>query len=78
MAETASPRATLDLILTKMMRGDDDQDMKDIEFMIQHDHIAPAELEAAFSDAVIPDILELRDAFRRAQPLVRQLASRSR
>jgi hypothetical protein len=64
--------ATPDPVLTKMMRGDDPQDMADIEFLIRHDHIAPAQLESAFTDAVIPD-LELREAFERAKPVVREL-----
>jgi len=33
------PPATLDLILTKMMRGEDSQDMEDRAFLIQHDRI---------------------------------------
>jgi len=68
--------ATLDLILTKMMRGDDPQDLADIEFMIRHDRIIPAELEATLTQAVIPDLVELRDAFERAKPLVRELVRR--
>src|SRR5437660_1693185 len=31
--------ATVDLILTKMMRGSDEEDMADAKFIIQHDHI---------------------------------------
>jgi hypothetical protein len=31
--------ATTDLVLSKMMRGDDAQDMADAEFMIRHDRI---------------------------------------
>jgi len=68
--------ATLDLILTKMMRGDDAQDMSDIEFLIRHDRVTREQVEAAFADAVIPDLVELRDAFERAKPLVRKLADR--
>ena len=66
--------ATLDLILTKMMRGDDPQDMEDIAFLIRHDGITPTQIEAAFRDAVIPNLTELRDAFERAKPLVREIA----
>ena len=69
--------ATLDLILTKMMRGDDPQDMSDIEFLIQHDRITPAQIESAIEDVVIPDLLELRDAFERAKPRVREMASQA-
>lgn len=66
--------ATLDLILTKMMRGDDPQDMEDVRFLIRHDRITLAQIEGALVDAVIPDLLELRDAFERAKPRVREMA----
>ena len=69
--------ATLDLILTKMMRGDDPQDMADIAFLIRHDRITPAQIESALAAAVIPDLVELRDAFERAKPRVRQLVRMS-
>ncbi len=62
--------ATLDLILTKMMRGDDAQDMEDIAFMVRHDGVTPAQVEEALRQAVIPDLQELRDAFERAKPRV--------
>ena len=68
--------ATLDLILTKMMRGDDPQDLADIEFMIQHDRIPATGMEGALAQAVIPDLVELRDAFERAKPVVRELVRR--
>jgi hypothetical protein len=66
--------ATLDLILTKMMRGDDPQDMADVAFMIRHDRVTAAQIEGAFAEIVIPDLVELRDAFERAKPRVRELA----
>ncbi len=69
--------ATLDLVLTKMMRGDDPQDMADIAFLIRHDQITLAQIEGALADAVIPDLAELRDAFERVKPRVRELASRA-
>lgn len=68
--------ATLDLILTKMMRGDDPQDMADVAFLIRHDRITPAQIESALAAAVIPDLVELRDAFERAKPPVRELAGK--
>jgi hypothetical protein len=70
--------ATLDLILTKMMRGDDAQDLADIAFLIRHDRITPDQIERALADAVIPDLTELPDAFERAKPLVRELARSTR
>lgn len=66
--------ATLDLILTKMMRGDDAQDMSDIAFLIHHDRVTAEQIEAALRDAVIPDLVELRDAFEQAKPRVREMA----
>ena len=68
--------ATLDLILTKMMRGEDPQDMDDVAFLIHHDKITSAQIEAAFADAVIPDLTELHDAFERAKPLVLEIANK--
>jgi uncharacterized nucleotidyltransferase DUF6036 len=66
--------STLDLILTKMMRGEDPQDMSDIRFLLRHDAITPAEVEAALADVVLPDLPELRDAFAKAKPRVLDLA----
>jgi len=66
--------ATLDLILTKMMRGDDPQDMADVAFLIRHDQVTLQQVEGALAEAVIPDLAELRDAFDRAKPRVRELA----
>jgi hypothetical protein len=65
--------ATIDLILTKMMRGDDPQDMADVDFLIRHDHITPEQMEPAFATVRMPDIQELHDAFDRALPVVRSL-----
>lgn len=64
---------TIDLILTKMMRGDDPQDMEDIAFMVRHDGITREEMEPAFANVRMPDVVELRDAFARALPLVRAI-----
>lgn len=62
--------ASVDLVLTKMMRGDDPQDMADAAFLIQHDGLTRADLEAALAEAVLPDIVELHDAFAKAKPRV--------
>ncbi|MBE2285543.1 MAG: hypothetical protein IAE77_18925 [Prosthecobacter sp.] len=67
---------TIDLILTKMMRGNDPQDMADVDFLIRHDHVTAAQMEPAFATVRMPDIQELRDAFQRALPVVRQLLAR--
>ena len=66
--------ATLDLVLTKMMRGDDPQDMADAKFVIEHDRITKAQLNEAFPLMQPFQFPELEDAFRRAQPLVLQMA----
>jgi hypothetical protein len=66
--------ATLDLILTKMMRGADPEDLSDIAFLLKHEPATIADLRAAFARARLPDIQELRDAFRAAQPQVLALA----
>jgi hypothetical protein len=62
--------ATLDLVLTKMMRGADPEDIADIEFLLKQEPVTEVELRAAFECVRIPDIQELRDAFRVAQPRV--------
>jgi hypothetical protein len=66
--------ATIDLVLTKMMRGNDPQDMADAGFMIRHDRITEAELLEAFSQMKPIELVELRDAFGRAKPLVLNMA----
>ncbi len=69
--------ATLDLILTKMMRGDDPQDMPDAEFMIRHDRITELQLTRAFSEMKPIELVELREAFLKATPVVLKMASES-
>ncbi len=66
--------ATVDLVLTKMMRGDDAQDMADAAFLMRHDRITTLQLKEAFGAVVIPDLVELRDAFERAKLVVLKLA----
>jgi hypothetical protein len=66
--------AALDLILTKMMRGDDAQDMADVLFLIRHDRLTFAQVETAMTEAVLPELPELREAFAKAKPRVLELA----
>ena len=66
--------ATIDFVLTKMMRGADPEDLADIEFLLKYEPATGAELRTAFDRARLPDIPELRDAFRAAQPKVLALA----
>lgn len=69
--------ATLDLVLTKMMRGDDAQDMADAAFLIRSGKITVAQLQAAFNEVVIPDLAEYQDAFKRAKPVVLTFAEQN-
>jgi hypothetical protein len=63
----------VDLILTKMMRGNDTQDMEDIAFLIRHSCVTVEQMESAFECVRIPDVQELQDAYLRAKPTVRQI-----
>lgn len=62
--------ATIDLILTKMMRGNDREDLADVEFLLKQEPISKAALQEAFKRVRVPDLQELRDAFQAAQPKV--------
>jgi hypothetical protein len=64
--------ATLDLILTKMARGDEN-DLADIAFMLKVEPLTAAQLRAAFSRARVPDIPEIQALFLAAQPKVLRL-----
>jgi len=66
--------ATVDLVLSKMMRGSDPQDMADAEFMVRHDHITEAQLLEAIAQMKPIELVELRDAFARARPVVLKFA----
>lgn len=68
--------ATLDLILTKMARGDEN-DLADIRFLLQQEMISADQLRVAFSRACVPDVSEIRDLFRSAQPKVVEAAEAS-
>ena len=59
--------ATVDLILSKMMRGDDPQHMEEIRWMITHEEITRSDLEAAFAAAHIPDDAEIIESFEIAK-----------
>lgn len=65
--------ATLDLILSKMMRGDDPQDLADAGFLIRHDRISEQRLLEAFAEMKPVTLVELRDAFAKARPLVLEM-----
>ena len=66
--------ATVDLVLSKMMRGLDPDDLADILFLCQQDRITAAMLSDAFSRAVIPPFPEIEESFRVCRPAAMQLA----
>ncbi len=72
--------SSLDLVLTKMARADDN-DLVDIRFLLQEARISSAALRQAFAVARVPDVPEIRNLFQAAQPKVltiaQQLESRS-
>jgi len=61
--------ATLDLILTKMARGDAN-DLADIEFLMTREPLTAEQLRAAFAHARVPDVPEIQALFCAAQPRV--------
>lgn len=65
---------TVDLVLTKMMRGNDEQDMADAEFIIRHDRISEIQLVNAFQQMNSIELMELREAFEKAKPMVLKFA----
>jgi hypothetical protein len=67
--------ATLDLILTKMARGDEN-DLADIEFLLKREPLTADQLDTAFARARVPDVPEIQALFRAAQPKVLALAQR--
>lgn len=67
----------VDLILTKMMRGNDPQDMADIAFIVRKSGVTLADMETACDEVRMPDLPELRDAFEKALPFVREILCQS-
>jgi len=65
--------AAVDLLLTKMARGDG-QDLQDIRFLLQREPLSQESLRAAFTRARVPDVTEIRELFEKAQPKVLALA----
>ncbi|MCW5554026.1 MAG: hypothetical protein KIS67_17955 [Verrucomicrobiae bacterium] len=64
--------SALDLILTKMARGDEN-DLADIQFLLRQEAISTAQLQSAFTHARVPDVPEVRELFHAAQPKVLNL-----
>lgn len=65
--------ASLDLILTKMARGDQN-DLDDIGFLLARESMTAEQLQMAFTRARVPDVPEIRDLFQIVQPKVLALA----
>ncbi len=61
--------ATIDLILTKMARGDDD-DLQDIRFLLRQESLTREQLDAAFARARLPDVPEIEELFNRSRSQV--------
>ena len=71
--------ATIDLILTKMMRGPDPDDMRDVRFYLEREPtITAGELRTAFTAATGPDIPEIWQLFETAKPIVLTIAQELR
>jgi len=66
--------AAIDLILTKMARGDGD-DLRDIQFILRQEKASPEVMTRAFTEARVPRVPEIEELFRAAQPKVLELAS---
>jgi hypothetical protein len=63
----------LDLILTKMARGDEN-DLADINFLLTHEPLTADQLRAVFAHAHVPNLPETQAFFPGAQPKVLALA----
>jgi len=66
--------ATIDLILTKMARADED-DLQDIRFLLRQESLTQVQLETAFARARVPEMPEIRELFNRSRPKVLTLAA---
>ncbi len=64
----------LDLVLTKMMRGADPQDLQDIAFILKASSLSRSQIQRAIQVARIPEITEIQEAFTQAVPLVLAMA----
>lgn len=69
--------ATLDLVLTKMARGDE-TDLADIRFLLQQTAVSAEQLQTSFLRARVPDVSEIQELFRAAQPKVLALAGNTK
>ncbi len=65
--------STIDLILTKMARADED-DLRDVSFLLKQEAYSRELLESAFAAARVPEVPEIHEIFIRARPKVLALA----
>lgn len=56
-----------------MARGDAN-DLADIRFLLQQETVSTDQIRAAFTRARVPDVAEIQELFRAAQPRVLELA----
>jgi len=59
--------AITDLILTKMMRGADEEDLDDIRFLASQPDFSKEVMEDAMDAVVLPDVAEIRELFALAK-----------
>ena len=71
---TLSRPHALDLLLTKMMRGLDPQDMADAQFIIQAEALTVDQVSEAIRTARLPEVEEIRAAFHEAKARVLEMA----
>jgi hypothetical protein len=67
--------STIDLLLTKMMRGDEN-DLADIRFLLEQEKLSGNQLRVAFDRACVPDVPEIRELFQKAKPKVLAFAEK--
>jgi hypothetical protein len=68
--------AAVDLILSKMARGDDN-DLADIQFLLGQEPCTVEQLRKAFDEARVPEVPEICQLFRAAQPKVLALVDQA-
>jgi hypothetical protein len=66
--------SSIDLILTKMARRDDN-DLQDVSFLLKEERLGAAELEGAIKNARVPDVPEIQELFNCACRNVLALAA---
>ncbi len=68
----------IDLVLTKMMRGEDAQDMQDIRFIVESKGFTLENMEPAFASVRIPEVDALQETFQQALVHVHRLMAPKR